>query len=379
MHGSTRPIWVDTAEGVEDVAAAIRSAGWMALDTEADSLHSYFHKVCLIQVTAGEDDFVVDPLALEDGALGPLWRAVEDRGTPVLMHGADYDIRVLDRDYGVRVRGLVDTQIMAQLLGEPKTGLAAMLEKEAGVVLDKRHQRADWGKRPLTRSQIAYAAADTAHLERLSRRLKKRLEERGRWDWARDEFRKLEQVRHRDPEPDPLAFERVKGVRGLRGRARDRAFTIFDWRDGEARRLDTPPFKVMGNKQLLAIAEAAPSSSSELAALEGIGPRFVRRWGRAVLRCVREPVRAPERRRGPRQPDLPAAVVRRVRRLSTVRDEVAAELGLEPGLVCPRAQILAVASIEPPCSTTDDLGRAGLAGWRVECLGPRFLAALDAA
>ena len=246
MLNDLNPIWVDTRAGVDEVAAAARSAGWLALDTEADSLHSYFHKTCLVQVTADNRNFVIDPLAMDSSDLDPLWEVVEDPGIPVLMHGSDYDIRVLDRDYDTRIRGLVDTQAMAQVLGEPKTGLAALLEIEEGVVLDKRHQRADWGQRPLTRSQVAYAAADTAFLGSLAAKLRARLEDLGRWEWAREEFRKLEQVRHNPVEPDPLAFERVKGVRPLRGEDRDRAFTLFQWREAEAQKLDVPPFKVLG-------------------------------------------------------------------------------------------------------------------------------------
>jgi len=373
MIEDLKPIWVDTREGVEAAATTAEAAGHLALDTEADSLHSYFHKTCLIQVTAEEGNFIIDPLALEPESLIPLWRLVEDPDYPVLMHGSDYDIRVLDRDYDVRIRGLVDTQIMAQVLGEPKTGLAALLGLELEVELDKRHQKADWGRRPLTSSQVAYAAADTAFLEPLAVRLRERLHDLGRWDWAEEDFRRLEQVRHRSAEPDPLAFERVKGVRALRGTARDRAFRIFEWREQAAQRLDIPPFKVLGNRQLVALAETAPDTNAKLAKIEGLGPRFIKRWGAQVLKALHRPDRAPERVRRQRQPDLTAAEVRRVKALSTVRDEVASELGLESGLVCPRACVTAVASHSPRCAVSGDLRDAGLGGWRLELLGEKFL------
>ncbi len=376
MLNDLNPIWVDSPEGVEVAAATSRSAGWLALDTEADSLHSYFHKVCLIQLTADGANFVIDPLALATGDLAPLWEVVEDPDVPVLMHGSDYDLRVLDRDYDTRIRGLVDTQAMAQVLGEPKTGLAALLEKEEGVVLDKRHQRADWGRRPLTRSQVAYAAADTAFLGSLASKLRARLEELGRWEWAEEEFHKLEQVRHNQVEPNPLAFERVKGVRALRGRARDRAFTLFEWREAEAKKLDVPPFKVLGAQTLVTLAEAPPEKIADLVKVPGVGPRFVRRWGGEVLSAVSQPARAPQWQRGPRQPEAAVVVVRRMKRLGVVRDEVAAELALDPGLVCPKSCALGVASREPRCAGTADLRAAGLTGWRLELLGARFIAAL---
>ena len=376
MKDDLQPIWVDAPEGVVAAAETAREAGWLALDTEADSLHSYFHKTCLVQLTASDANFIIDPLALAPADLDPLWQVVEDPGIPTLMHGSDYDIRVLDRDYDTRIRGLVDTQIMAQILGEPKTGLAALLEKELGLALDKKHQRADWGKRPLTASQIVYAAADTAYLEDLARRLRQRLEDLGRWGWAVEEFRRLEQVRHRPAEPNPLAFERVKGVRALRGRARDRAFSLFQWRERQAQRLDIPPFKVLGNKPLVEMAENPPKDKGRLAKVNGLGPRFVRRWGDRVLRTVGRPDPAPPWKKMPRQSEPGAGVVKRQKRLAAVRDRVASELAIEPGLVCAKNCLFEIASHQPKCASRADLESAGLTGWRLEVLGSGFIEAL---
>lgn len=339
-------------------------------------MHSYFHKVCLIQVSANGHHMVIDPLAVEPGDLQPLWDVVGDPAVPVLMHGADYDIRILDRDYSARVAGLQDTQIMAQLLGEEKTGLAALLEKELGVALDKKYQRADWGRRPLEAAQLAYAAADTAYLCRLVDRLSARLEELHRWAWAEEEFRKLEMVRHTPVEPDPQAFERIKGARGLRGAARDRLYSLHDWRDRQARSRDIPPFKIIGNKALLSMAEQVPSKLDELSQIEGVGPRAVRRWGRSLLKVIDRPRRAPERVRPPRPPTPDAAERRRLKRLLTARDALARELGIQAGLLCPRGVAEAVAARRPPCSSRRHLADAGLVGWRREVLGDSFLAAI---
>ena len=339
-------------------------------------MHSYFHKVCLIQVTADDRNMVIDPLALEPEDLEPLWEVVGDPAVPVLMHGSDYDLRVLDRDFGVEIRGLEDTQIMARLLGEEKTGLAVLIEREAGVRLDKRCQRADWGRRPLTPDQLAYAAADTAYLELLADRLRARLEELGRWGWAKEEFRKLEGVRHTPPGPDPLAFERIKGARALRGEARDRIFTLHQWRDLQARKLDVPPFKILGNKQILRFAEEPPMDSEGLRKVDGVGPRAVRRWGRELLAHLRRPEPAPERARRPREPAVEPAVRHRLKRLLAVRDARAEALGLEPGLLCPRGCAEEVAAREPRCSTLEDLGSTSLGGWRIEVVGDDFLNAL---
>jgi ribonuclease D len=349
MSEDLNPLWIDTREGVREAAKRCAAASRVALDTEADSMHSYFHKVCLIQVSANGHHMVIDPLAVEPGDLQPLWEVVGDPAVPILMHGADYDIRILDRDYGIRVAGLQDTQIMAQLLSEEKTGLAALLEKELGVVLDKKYQRADWGRRPLSAGQLAYAAADTAHLSGLVDRLRIRLDELERWTWAEEEFRKLENVRHNQVDPDPLAFERIKGARSLRGAARDRLSSLYEWRDQQARSRDIPPFKILGNKPLLAMAENPPSNLEEFGEVEGVGPRAVRRWGRNLLRLIDRPRRAPERVRSPHRPTPPASESRRLKRLLTARDTRAEALGIQAGLLCPRGVAEAVASHHPLC------------------------------
>ena len=377
MSDDLRPLWIDSAAWVAEAAARCASAGRFALDTEADSMHAYFHKVCLIQVTAEKENMIIDPLALDPADIDPLWKVVGDPALPILMHGSDYDIRILDRDYGARVAGLVDTQTMALLLGEEKTGLAALLDKELGVVLDKKYQRADWGRRPLKHAQLIYAAADTAHLEELTARLRKRLEDLGRWHWAEEEFRKLEGVRHQVVEPDPLAFERIKGARALRGADRDRLLSLHSWRDHQAQKMDVPPFKVLGNQLLILLATASPSNLDELSGLDGMGPRAVRRWGHEILRVLRRPNAAPDRVRPPRMPTKESAVREREKRLIAARDGKAEESGLQAGLLCPRATIDAVAARQPISTSNGDLTDAGLIGWRLEALGGLFLAALS--
>lgn len=377
MSDSLDPQWVDTAEGVAEVADRCRVAGLMALDTEADSLHSYFHKVCLIQVTAAGRHSLIDPLAIDPGALEPLWRVIGDPDVPVLMHGADYDVRVLDRDYGARIRGLQDTQAMAQILGEPKTGLAALLERDVGVVLNKKYQRADWGKRPLGRELRQYAAADTAYLERLAEGLRRRLDELGRWSWAEEEFQHLENVRHVEVEPDPRSFERIKGGARLRDTSRDRLFSLFQWRDARARQVDVPPFKILGNSQMLDLAATPPEGIGELATRDGLGPRFTRRWGREVITVLANPDAAPEWRRSPRTEPIPAQVRTRLERLTAARDRVAESLGLPGGLVCPKATLMGLAALSTPWNPSL-VGDAGLTGWRRSQLEEPFRASLEA-
>ncbi len=358
------------------MARACWNAGRFALDTEADSLHSYFHKVCLIQVSAGGQHFLIDPLALGKSALAPLLEVIGDPALPVLMHGADYDIRMLDRDFDARIRGLEDTELMARLLGEPRTGLGTLLERELGIEQDKKYQRADWGRRPLPDGMLAYAAADTAFLDPLNARLRSRLEAIGRWEWAVEEFHGMEAIRFRQTPPDPLAFERIKDVRSLRGEARDRAYTLFSWRDRQARRLDVPPFKILRNRELVDLAANPPADVSELARRPGVGPRFVRRWGKELMPVLAQPSEAPARqpRSGHRQ--LSRLQLARFKGLKLARDAAARELGIEPGLLCPKALMERLATCEHPVQVPGDLARCGLEGWRLRNLGTAFAAVI---
>lgn len=250
------PLWIDTADEAARVCDRARRASWIAVDTEADSLHSYFHKLCLVQLSFDGEHALFDPLALGREGMAPVVGLLAEPSRPTLMHGADYDLRVLDRDLSARIHGLHDTQAAAQLLGEKQTGLAALVGQELGVVLDKRFQRADWGRRPLEPEYQAYAAGDTAFLHDLAARLEERLRGLGRLEWWEEECLRLEDIRWEEPEPDPRAFERVKGAKRLRGPARDRFAALHGWREGIAAERDVPTFRILRNEVLLGLAES---------------------------------------------------------------------------------------------------------------------------
>ena len=215
MHLGIR--WIDTQEGLESLVAEIAGSPF-ALDTEADSFHHYHEKVCLVQLTADRGDVLVDPLAGID--LEPLRAPLEDAGTRKILHGADYDVRILHRDFRFSPRGIFDTMIAARLTGATAFGLAALLEAHLDVRLDKAHQRADWSIRPLPVAMADYAAADTRYLHALAAILEARLAELGRLDWAREEFERIEVVRWKNgEEPSPDAWRKTKGATSLDRRA----------------------------------------------------------------------------------------------------------------------------------------------------------------
>jgi ribonuclease D len=369
VHAGIR--WIDTQEGLDALAAEIAGAPF-ALDTEADSFHHYHDKVCLVQVTAECGDVLIDPLHGVD--LEPLRPSLEDATTRKILHGADYDVRILHRDFRFSPRGIFDTMIAARLTGATAFGLAALLEEHLDIRLDKAHQRADWSIRPLPVAMAEYAAADTRHLRDLAAILEARLVELGRLAWAKEEFERIEVVRWRNgEEPSPEAWRRTKGATSLDRRALAILRELWQWRDATARAKDRPPFKVLRDEALVAVSRKRPANRSELEKVEGIFPGFVRSSGATpLLEAVARGVAVPEADLPPpfedRRVRPDPEFERRVGVLKARRDAVAKELGLEPGMVGGRSLLEAIQrridAGEDPAATPD------LRTWQWNLIGP---------
>ncbi|HJS48420.1 MAG TPA: HRDC domain-containing protein [Gemmatimonadales bacterium] len=351
----------------------------LAVDTEAASFHRYHDRVYLIQLSTRGETAVVDPLAVDQ--LGALGERLADPAVEVVFHDADYDLRLLDRHYGFRPTRLFDTRIAAQFLNEPGVGLAALLEKYAGVKLDKKYQRADWSARPLKREMIEYAAHDTAHLAGLRDLLRERLEAAGRLAWAEEEFGLLEELRWSPAEEGDLAFLRLKGAKALRGRPLAILREVYDWREATAKRLDRASFRIIGNEALFALAKQPPETVEALAAMSGVGADLVNRRGKELLAAVRRGVELPDDRiprvpRGPRHKPDPA-YEERLERLKSARNRLATKLELAPGVLCPNGTLEAIARAEP--ASLEALAQVeGVRKWQVGAVGKDLLAALPA-
>lgn len=357
-------------------AASLDEVPLLAVDTEAASFHRYRDRVYLIQLSTRERTAVVDPLTVQD--LSALGRLLEHPGIEVLFHDADYDLRILDRDYGFHASRLFDTRIAAQLLNEPGIGLAALLEKYLGVTLDKKYQRADWSVRPLTPEMLAYAADDTRYLPRLRDILRERLEQMGRWSWAEEEFDLLKAVRWTPAGPPDEAYLRLKGARGLRGHQLAVLRELFAWREQAASQLDRAPFRILQNEAMLTIAKAMPADQVALRELKALSPDQLRRRGQELLEAVARGVQAPastlpvfERGKRP-APDL--AFETRLERLKQVRNAVAERVALAPGVLCPNGLLEAVARLEPK-GVAQLSGIPDMRRWQREVLGGELVAA----
>jgi ribonuclease D len=370
------PIYLDTPSTVDSFLASIAKTPILALDTEGASFHRFVDRIYLLQLSTRDETAIIDPLPI--GSPAGLGSLLEAPSVEIVFHDADYDLRLLHQDYGWHARNIFDTRVAAQLLGIKAFGLAALLERYFGVRLDKKHQRADWSLRPLTQGMLDYAAQDTIHLLDLRDRLKDDLDRMGRWSWAQEEFALLEGTRWPD-EDATEAFLRIKGARDLTRRELAVLRELVPWRDVVARQMDRATFRVIGNEQLLEIARTQPAARDALAAIKGMPRGILESRGGELLDAVQRGLavpdnalpRFPKARRWDRDPEFDS----RVNALKTVRDAAAARLDLDPGVLCSRDRMEAVARRNP--ETVDQLAEVPeLRNWQRQLLGADFVKAL---
>ena len=363
---------------LRELGEALTGESRLAVDLEAAGFHRYSDRVCLLQVTCGEQNFIVDTLAVDpsDVLRGPL----ESPTVTVLLHGGDYDLRLLDRDLDLHPVKLFDTQTAAALLGEPSLGLAALLEKYLDVHVSKKYQRADWAKRPLPDEMLDYAASDTRHLHRLADLLAERLDASGRTSWAEEESVLMEALRwNSDGDVDPVT--KIKGVRNFELRDVALLREAWLWRDEVARARDRAPFRVAGDPALLEVVRERPRDVSALARVRGFSPQLAERSGAELLDRLEQTDRLddselvgyPRGPSGPRRP--PPAVEEIANRLKVIRNEAAEALGIARGVLMSNTVILEIAHIHP--RSVEELTRiAGVRRWQSETLADRFWAVL---
>lgn len=363
---------ITDAKRLAEVAAIMGQQTELAVDLEMDSLHHYREKVCLIQVSTRKESWLIDPLALKD--LAPLAAPFGNHGILTVMHGADYDIRSLHRDFGIEVSSLFDTMIASRFLGITEFGLAALLKARFGVELNKKYQKADWSKRPLSPEMCAYAMADTAYLLPLYDQIRRELAEKGRLTWLEEECDLVCQARVTEKE-GPL-FISCKGAGKLKGRSLAVLEELLQLRDRLARELDRPPFKVISADTLLEVAEKRPRTLGELAAIKGMTPGQIHRHGDSILAAIAAGLALPEDElpRFPRQRrEEPAnGAKERLKRLKQWREQQSAVLKLEPGVVAPNWLLEGIAEINSTSISALN-GISGMREWQKRLYGKDLL------
>jgi ribonuclease D len=365
--------WIRTTAELSELAGSLRGRPALALDTESDSLHHHREKVCLVQVGVEDSGWLVDPLS--GCSLSPLGPLLADPGMVKVLHGADYDVTTLKRDFGFEFAGLFDTMIAARFLGLPEIGLQALLRTEFGIALTKESQKDDWSRRPLTPTQEAYALADVAHLIALYERLAARLEEAGRLEWVREESAAVAALEPARRGRDPEAWQKVKGARRLTRRQQAVLRAVFAWREALADRTDVPAFKLLSSETLLELAERQPGDITALAAIKGLLPRL-RREADAILAAIARAAGLPDGElplltTTPR-PVVSEATRRRIEALRAWRATEAARIGVDVSVVLPQRLLERVAEAGPRAPADLD-GVEGLRRWRREAFGEELV------
>lgn len=338
------PIFIDEPKALLSLANHLAKETRVAVDTESNSLYAYHERVCLIQFSTAKTDYLVDPLSLSD--LTPLAPVFADRSIEKVFHAAEYDIMCLKRDFAFEIVGLFDTYQAARTLGWQKPGLANILEDQFGSHVNKRFQRANWGKRPLSQDMLGYARLDTHFLLPLRDKLASLLRQESRWEEAVELFALMEKVpsaQHGNGNGD---FWSVSNARRLGARQAAVLAALYAWREGEAEAKDRPPFKVIGDKALLSVAKAMPTSLRELHDVPDLATSHAKRYGRQILDAVSRGRAAPKPTR-PQNHSVSRAVRERYDVLRTWRKETASRRHVDSDVILPRDLLWEIAKAFP--------------------------------
>jgi len=369
------PLWIRTPEELDALVVSLGRARTLSIDTEADGLHHHPVKLCLVQVA---DDrgrgHLVDPLALP--TLEPLGPFFADAGVVKVLHAADNDLGYLKRLYGFSVANIFDTAIAARFLGVRSLSLDGLLRDFIGVDSGPSRQKDDWSKRPLSPAQETYALNDVLHLIPLRERLLEALRAKGRELWVEEECALIAAMPAPEKAADPDAYMKLKGAKDLDGRGLAVLRELHQARETLAVKADRPPFMILGNEVLVALAVLKPRDSNSILTVKGCTVNVVRRAGEAILAAVERGLAVPDaelpvRRPNPR-PRVSGAVQRRSEALRAWRVEAARRVELDPGVVFPQRLIDRLAH-EPP-RDLEALARVeGVGRWRAELFGAELL------
>jgi ribonuclease D len=368
------PILVSDRASFEELVGKLERCAEAAIDTEADSFYSYREKVCLVQVSTDETDYIIDPLAPIE--LRALSRAFASPGLRKVFHDAEYDVSLLKAAGVGEFRNLFDTRIGVALLGSRTPGLSNVLRERYGIELDKSQQRSDWRRRPLTPEQLDYARHDTRHLLRLARDVERELEERRLGEIFRFECDRVAALPARRHEFDPDACLRYRGARELDPDGLSALRELVIARDALARERDVAPFRVVANELLVLLARVRPRDRHDIERVRALPPRVRSAFGAAALGAISR-----ARARGPWVPprktrpegDEVQDAVDRLKRWRTAR---AADEGIDASAILNRHVLEAIARSRP--KTLEELGAIpGIAPWQLDRFGPQILEVVE--
>ena len=365
------PVWVADLNSLKHMVAKLSVQPRIAVDTESNSLHAYRERVCLIQFSIPEVDFVVDPFAVKDlSSLAPVFA---DPKIEKIFHAAEYDLICLRRDFGFQFVNMFDTMQAARILGYPFVGLDNILLEKFGIRIDKKHQKANWGARPLTSQQIDYARQDTHFLFQLRDLLESLLREQGRWEIAQDDFSLACHVEVPKERNAGSSWRRFAARKDVSPRELTILYELCHARDQIAEKLNRPTFKVISDDILLAMARKLPANGEALIEI-GLSPKQVRLWGNVLLIAVARGSEAPLMKR--EQAQRPSdAILKRLDRLKTWRKNAAKKMNVESDIVLPKRYLNTLAE-NPPKNLHELESVMFNSPWRFRQYGTQILSLL---
>ena len=367
------PIWIGRPDSLARMMTELENCRLLAVDTESNSLYAYYEKVCLIQVSNGEKHYLVDSLALKD--LSPLGVLFSNPDVETIFHAAEYDLIGLKRDFNFTFANLFDTMHAGRILGRKALGLGSMIEIEFGIKLDKRFQRANWGRRPISAEMQRYASMDVIYLIALRERLRGALIAADRLQLAEEDFARLCDVSITTPPNQSEQCWRLAGGKKLGSQQLTVLMELCRYRDQAARSANLPPFKILGKQPMLDIAISQPTTMRELITTKALSQKQTERHGKSLVEAVRrglnhQPVKRPH---GPRTDEQ---VSNRIDALRNWRKQAARNMGVESDVIMPRYLMEDIAHANPH-NREDLAGLLQSTPWRLQRFDGQILQVLS--
>ena len=364
--------YIDTPKPLQQLCQKLAPLQQIAIDTEGDSYYHYFEKVCLIQISAGGQNYIIDPLAKLN--LSPLLQILKTR--KLILHGADYDLRLMRQSFNFTPDSEVfDTMLAAQLIGCEKLGLMALVEQFCHAQLTKEQQTADWTQRPLPQKLLSYACDDTRYLATLTEILSRQLDKKNRLDWHRQSCQRMVRAAAEESASDPEREWRIKGAGKLSRKKLAFVRAIWYWRDAEARAADLAPFRILRNSNIMHLASKAAATDKNPLTNGSRLPSNITPAQRLSLQqtinhtLTLDPSQYPEQIRSKRPPDITKQCRLRYESLKQECDQLAAQLKIDPALIAPRSALKTIATqnhnTKPQLKSHTDL-----LPWQIDLITP---------
>jgi ribonuclease D len=369
--------FVTTDKDLAHVCLKLEPCEIIGVDLEADSMHCFSEKICLIQIAGPNQAWLVDPFLIND--FSPFSQILANPEIIKVFHGSDFDVRSLDRELSVEIENLFDTEIACRFLNIKARGLGALLKSFFDIDVDKKYQKVDWSKRPLKDEMIAYSVGDVATLVELHDLLKARLEKIGRLAWAEEEFNLQARVKYESNHLRPL-FKKFKGAGKLDNRSLAVLEHLLEVRLCQAEKKDLPPFKIMSNQSIMTMVQHRPTSVEAILKYRALSPKQAGMYGQLCVKAIETALALPHRELPSyprtRVPRKTPQVLGRIDALKKMRESASRALAMEPGFLINNNMIAAVAA-NKPSSHEDLLQISGMRNWQVDALGDRIMDTLS--